>query len=79
MRLSRKGCRDETWVDDMNLDGKVAFVTGGSEDIGSAIARAFAAAGADVALSYVGHLEGAKATASAVEALGRRSLILQSD
>ncbi len=63
----------------MNLDGKVAFVTGGSGDIGGAIARAFAAAGADVALSYVGHLEGAKATANAIEAFGRRSLILQLD
>ena len=43
----------------MNLNGKVAFVTGGSGDVGSSIARAFAAAGADVALSYVGHVEGA--------------------
>jgi 3-oxoacyl-[acyl-carrier protein] reductase len=63
----------------MDLNGKVAFVTGGSGDIGSAIVRAFAAAGADVALSYIGHVEGAKAAARDVEALGRRSLILQLD
>jgi 3-oxoacyl-[acyl-carrier protein] reductase len=63
----------------MDLNGKVAFVTGGSGDIGSGIARAFAAAGADVAISYVGHEAGAKATARAVETNGRRSLILQLD
>jgi NAD(P)-dependent dehydrogenase (short-subunit alcohol dehydrogenase family) len=36
----------------MDLKGKVAFVTGGSGDIGGAIARALATAGADVAISY---------------------------
>lgn len=42
----------------MDLQGKTAFVTGGSGDIGGAIARAVAAAGADVAVSYVGHSGG---------------------
>lgn len=37
----------------MDLDGKVAFVTGGSGDIGKAIAKALAASGTDVAVSYV--------------------------
>lgn len=37
----------------MDLKGKTAFVTGGSGDIGGAIARVLAAAGADVAVSYV--------------------------
>jgi 3-oxoacyl-[acyl-carrier protein] reductase len=36
----------------MDLQGKTAFVTGGSGDLGGAIARALAAAGADVAISY---------------------------
>ena len=43
----------------MDLKGKVAFVTGGSGDIGSGIAAALARAGAHVAVSYVGHREGA--------------------
>ena len=41
--------------------------------------RELAAAGADVALSYVGRLEGATATVNAVHAAGRRSLAVQLD
>jgi 3-oxoacyl-[acyl-carrier protein] reductase len=63
----------------MDLEGKTAFVTGGSGDIGSVIARALAAAGVDVAISYVGHQEGAAATVSAVQAAGRRSIAVQLD
>ena len=63
----------------MDLDGKTALVTGGSGDIGRAIARALAAAGVDVAISYVGHLNGATAVAEAVRAAGRRSLAVQFD
>ena len=54
--------------------GKIAFVTGGSGDLGGAIARALAAAGAGVAISYVGHLEGATTTVDALRATGRQSL-----
>jgi 3-oxoacyl-[acyl-carrier protein] reductase len=63
----------------MELKGKTALVTGASGDIGGAIARALAAAGADVAIAYVGHLAGATATADAVHAAGGRSCTVQLD
>ena len=63
----------------MELQGKAAFVTGGSGDIGTGIAIALAQAGADVAVSYVGHRDGAERTAAAIDAAGRRSLIVQLD
>jgi 3-oxoacyl-[acyl-carrier protein] reductase len=63
----------------VELAGKAAFVTGGSGDIGGAIARALARAGADVAVSYVGHAEGASAMVREIEALGRRALAVQLD
>jgi 3-oxoacyl-[acyl-carrier protein] reductase len=63
----------------MDLKGKTALVTGGSGDLGGAIARVLAAAGADVAISYLGHLEEATATADAVQTTGRQSLAVQLD
>jgi integrase len=45
----------------MEPDGKVAFVTGGSGDIGGAIAISLAKAGVDVAVSYVGDSQRAHA------------------
>jgi len=58
---------------------RVAFVTGGSGDIGGAIARALATAGADVAISYVGQLAAAATTVDALRATGRHSLAVQLD
>lgn len=63
----------------MDLKEKTAFVTGGSGDIGGAIAKALAAAGADVAISYTDHPDHATATAEAVQAAGRRSLAVHLD
>ena len=56
----------------MELVDKVAFVTGGSGDIGRAIAIALAAAGADIVVSYVSSAE--RASVAAVQAVGRRGL-----
>jgi NAD(P)-dependent dehydrogenase (short-subunit alcohol dehydrogenase family) len=63
----------------MNLDGRVALVTGGSGDLGTAISKALATAGADIAVAYVGNRDGADATCVAVEALGRRHCVVQLD
>lgn len=63
----------------MDIIGKVAFVTGGSGDIGGAIAKALARAGADVAISYLGYEEGANKTVDAVKAAGKRGLAVRLD
>ncbi len=63
----------------MDLAGQVAFVTGGSGDIGTSIAKALAASGADVIISYVGEAGRAEATVGAVQQLGRKSAAVQLD
>jgi 3-oxoacyl-[acyl-carrier protein] reductase len=55
----------------MDLNGKVAMVTGGSGDIGAAICVALARAGCDIALTYVGNTSGAESTIAAVADTGR--------
>lgn len=61
------------------LHGKSALVTGGARRIGRGIALALAAAGADVALTYLHSKAEAEETAGAIEALGRRSFALECD
>ncbi len=63
----------------MQLEGKIALVTGGSHGIGKAIALTFAREGADVVLTYRGREEGARDTARQIEALGRRALVRQAE
>lgn len=63
----------------MRLDGKVVLVTGASSGIGAAIALGCAREGADVAVTYRGHAEGAEETARRVRALGRRAEVLRAD
>src|SRR2546430_7153621 len=55
----------------LSLDGKVAVVTGASSGIGRAIALAYAAAGADVAVTYRTNRRGADETADGAPAPGR--------
>ena len=62
-----------------SLTGRIAFVTGGDSGIGAACAKAMAAAGADVALTYLEDEEGAQETAAAIREIGRSALALRSD
>lgn len=63
----------------MNLRGKVALVTGGSQGIGQAIAIHLAQAGDDIVIDYRSHPDGAKETMAKVEAAGRKGYIVQAD
>ena len=63
----------------MELEGKVAIVTGGTRGIGRAIALDLAANGADVALNYRKSADLATELADAIRRLGRRALLLQAD
>jgi 3-oxoacyl-[acyl-carrier protein] reductase len=63
----------------MNLEGKVALVTGGSRGIGRAIAIALAEAGACVAVNYKENRAAADETVSALQAGGRRAIAVRAD
>src|SRR5437899_10215203 len=63
----------------LSLDGKVAVVTGASSGIGRAIALAYAAAGADVAVTYRTNRRGADETADGARAAGRRAEAIRAD
>ena len=61
------------------LDGQAALITGGDSGIGRAVAVLFAREGADVALVYLDEERDAHETKEAVEAEGRRCLLIQAD
>lgn len=63
----------------MNVEGKIALVTGGSRGIGRAVALQLAAAGADVAINYSGNEQAAKHVQQEIEKLGRKAIVIQAD
>ena len=63
----------------MQLAGKVALVTGAQQGIGRAIAIAYAAAGADIAINWLDDDEAARAVAASVVGHNRRAVTVQAD
>lgn len=61
----------------LNLNGKVAIVTGASKGIGAGIAKKLAAAGAAVAVNYAGSKEGADKVVSQIVSDGGRAIAVQ--
>jgi glucose 1-dehydrogenase len=63
----------------IELEGKVALVTGAGSGIGRGIAQALASGGADVAINYRRNSSGADETARLVQDSGRRALTVPAD
>jgi len=63
----------------MELEGKVAIVTGGTRGIGRTIVLDLAANGADVALNYRKSADLAQELAETIREMGRLAMIVQAD
>ena len=62
----------------MELEGKIAIVTGGGQGIGKAICLTFAREGADIVVADI-NPETAETTVQEVRAVGRRSMAIKTD
>ncbi|HEX8470871.1 MAG TPA: SDR family oxidoreductase, partial [Brevundimonas sp.] len=67
------------WKGSGKLDGFAALITGADSGIGRSVAVLFAREGCDVAICHLDEASDAEETKRAVEAEGRRAIILQGD
>lgn len=67
------------WKGSGKLDGMAAIVTGGDSGIGRSVAVLFAREGCDVAICHLDEERDAEDTKAAVEAEGRRAIVLKGD
>ena len=63
----------------VDLQNKVAIVTGGARDIGAAVVRALAASGARVVVNYANSAEKANALVAELAQAGREAIAVQAD
>ena len=63
----------------MNLENKIAIVTGGARDIGRAISEKLAASGAKVVVNYFSSKADGAATVAAIEAAGGTAIAVSGD
>jgi NAD(P)-dependent dehydrogenase (short-subunit alcohol dehydrogenase family) len=63
----------------MASESRVVLVTGAQQGIGRAMAVAFAAKGADVAINWLDNQQAAETVAQEVRALGREALLIHGD
>jgi glucose 1-dehydrogenase len=63
----------------VRLRGRTALVTGSSQGIGEAVALRLAEEGADVAVHYRSHPEGAQSVVDRIAKLGRQAVAVQAD
>ncbi len=66
-------------IEKMRLDGKKGFVTGAARGIGKSTARAFAEAGADVAIVDLDYEQAQKTADEIMELTGRKAIAIRTD
>ena len=66
-------------IDDMNLRGRVALVTGAGTGMGRAVARRLAAAGAFIGINFCSSRMGAEETLAAIRGGGGDAMLLAAD